>query len=281
MNNEYYLKFRSLKDWENWKTANKEISTHKQAMLSEIESRGYIEPITNIHRDPEVIKINKDLLHETISSEELNSRKRALLVCLFRSLNDNGLWPGRRLRILSADGVSRIALILRGIFPFFWGAEYLPTEADRNNFFPVPHMDLQNIDFSDNQFDAFISGDVFEHVPDLDTCLSEIARVLKPGGILISSFPFSPRTITTVKRAELKEDGEIRHILPPEYHGNPVDVDAGSLVFNLPGWDILDQLRKLGFDDVYFQMIASEKFGILSDGDALGPFVLVAEKSKN
>lgn len=44
--------------------------------------------------------------------------------------------------------------------------------------------------FAAGRFDAVISTQVLEHVADLDQCLSEIARVLKPGGRLVVSAPF-------------------------------------------------------------------------------------------
>lgn len=44
--------------------------------------------------------------------------------------------------------------------------------------------------FKADAFDAVISTQVFEHVDDLDFTLSEIRRVLKPGGKLVASVPF-------------------------------------------------------------------------------------------
>jgi SAM-dependent methyltransferase len=42
--------------------------------------------------------------------------------------------------------------------------------------------------FADKSFDAVLSTDTFEHVMDLDLAFSEIARVLKPGGSLLTRF---------------------------------------------------------------------------------------------
>src|SRR6266705_2323317 len=44
------------------------------------------------------------------------------------------------------------------------------------------------VPFPDRSFDAVLSTDTFEHVMDLDLAFSEIARVLKPGGSLLSKF---------------------------------------------------------------------------------------------
>jgi SAM-dependent methyltransferase len=42
--------------------------------------------------------------------------------------------------------------------------------------------------FADASFDAVLSTDTFEHVMDLDLAFGEIARVLKPGGSLLTRF---------------------------------------------------------------------------------------------
>ncbi len=44
------------------------------------------------------------------------------------------------------------------------------------------------IPFPDHYFDLVISNQVFEHVTNLDACLVEINRVLKPGGKLLCLF---------------------------------------------------------------------------------------------
>src|SRR5262249_22411377 len=42
--------------------------------------------------------------------------------------------------------------------------------------------------FSNASFDAVLSTDTFEHVMDLDLAFAEVARVLKPGGSLLTRF---------------------------------------------------------------------------------------------
>ena len=46
----------------------------------------------------------------------------------------------------------------------------------------------ERLPFPDRTFDAVLSTDTFEHVMDLDLAFSEIARVLKPGGSLLTRF---------------------------------------------------------------------------------------------
>jgi SAM-dependent methyltransferase len=47
------------------------------------------------------------------------------------------------------------------------------------------------IPFPDDFFDVVTNNQVMEHVEDLDAVLSEIARVLRPGGVVLSVFPSS------------------------------------------------------------------------------------------
>jgi hypothetical protein len=101
----------------------------------------------------------------------------------------------------------------------------------------VRSEDLSRLTFGDNEFDVIITQDVFEHLPDPAAAASEIARVLTPGGAHIFTVPIYPRP--TVIRAEVDTQGNIRHLLPSEYHGNPSD-PSGSLVFREWGPDIVD-----------------------------------------
>jgi len=45
------------------------------------------------------------------------------------------------------------------------------------------------VPFPDQSFDLVVNNQVMEHVEDLDATLSEIHRVLKPGGVVLSLFP--------------------------------------------------------------------------------------------
>jgi len=47
----------------------------------------------------------------------------------------------------------------------------------------------KGIDFENNKFDIVFSGEIIEHLYDTDFFISEVKRVLKPGGILIITTP--------------------------------------------------------------------------------------------
>lgn len=53
----------------------------------------------------------------------------------------------------------------------------------------VLKMEQGLIPFDDASFDAVITNQVLEHVPDLELSVREIARVLKPGGKVLALFP--------------------------------------------------------------------------------------------
>jgi len=56
--------------------------------------------------------------------------------------------------------------------------------------------DIQSLPFKDNTYDAVICSEVLEHLESLDNAVSEIVRVLKPGGVLAVSVPrFIPELI--------------------------------------------------------------------------------------
>lgn len=57
----------------------------------------------------------------------------------------------------------------------------------------VIRFDGLSIPFPDDMFDTILCTEVLEHTPEPLTLLAEIERVLKPGGTLIATVPFSPR----------------------------------------------------------------------------------------
>ena len=56
--------------------------------------------------------------------------------------------------------------------------------------------DIKSLPFEDSVYDAVICSEVLEHLESLDDAVSEIVRVLKPGGVLAVSVPrFIPELI--------------------------------------------------------------------------------------
>jgi len=126
----------------------------------------------------------------------------------------------------------------------------------------IRHEDCAALSLPDSSVDIVMSLDVFEHVPDPRQGFREKARVLRPGGVLLMTVPFFPERDATVQRAR-HVDGKLEHLLPPEYHGNPIDPEGGSLVYHDFGWDLLPMIREAGFGDAFAGLYWSLEYGHL------------------
>jgi SAM-dependent methyltransferase len=125
--------------------------------------------------------------------------------------------------------------------------------------------DLQRLTFEDNEFDLFVSLDVFEHVPDPRLAFREIWRTLKPNGVLLSTFPVRKAQVAPVDpRVAFHGDGTITHLKEPEYHGNPVNPD-GSLVTVDYGYEIHQKISEWAPFDVRVYRFNDKEHGILGE----------------
>ncbi len=131
----------------------------------------------------------------------------------------------------------------------------------RNFMQSLNHQDLTKLTYPENSFDFTLSFDCLEHVPNYKMALKEIYRTLKPNGTLLFSVPFDINSKRHLIRATI-EEGKIKHLTKPEYHGNPVS-KTGCLSFYTFGWDILTELRNVGFKDAYLLLYWSEKYAYL------------------
>ena len=100
------------------------------------------------------------------------------------------------------------------VFSEVVGSEYMPDVPVGEERDGVRSEDVTNLTFGE-QFDAVMTFDVLEHVPDYHQALREFARVLKPGGWLIMTVPFNLGSPQTTVRAAIV-DGEILHMETPE-----------------------------------------------------------------
>ncbi len=275
---EIRAEFRSYEEWTAWLARNRSsFEGWRAAVLDDINRYGVAQPITRVQHPPRAITIHPANLRESVAVAGLNSRKRAGLFALELAHRSLPAERRHRTKILGAEAITRVARLLRGAFPHFLGTEYLPTDAEKERHYPIPHLDLMNAAFPDGVFDLFYSGDVLEHVPDLARALGEIARILRPGGIMVSTFPFNPGSEMTLRRAAHDAEGRLIHHHAPEYHGNPMRPSEGSLVFSVPGWDVLDSARRAGFGDAKMMLILSSTFGVVSAPQP-GIFVMSALK---
>lgn len=112
-------------------------------------------------------------------------------------------------------------------------------------------MDIHEIPFDDNQFDVCFCNHVMEHVADDIKAMSEIHRVLKPGGWAILQIPlFHPLPEKTHEDPSITDLGERERIFGQDDH------------VRLYGKDYVDRLRQGGFDakeDWYVKELPAEE----------------------
>jgi SAM-dependent methyltransferase len=198
----------------------------------------------------------------------MNSRVRAGFALAMESVG------GTTAKVYLTEQASPNYVWLKQKFPNAIGSEYTGDSALKGRLRQYLHdlggsgeirsEDVTRLTFPDADLDAVISFDVLEHVPDYRAALSEFARVLKPGGALILTAPFLSQQYETVARARLDVNGEVEHLLPPEYHGDPLEGD-GILCFYHFGWDLLEHTREAGFSRVGMALPWSASLGLLGN----------------
>jgi SAM-dependent methyltransferase len=106
--------------------------------------------------------------------------------------------------------------------------DYTSSDFDERAHRGAVRIDLQDIDLPDASIDVVLTPHVLEHVPDTDRALSELHRVVTPGGRVFLQIPL-------LQAATAPPD-------EPEFHGDDTPV------FWRFGWDLTDRLRAAGFD---------------------------------
>ena len=107
------------------------------------------------------------------------------------------LLGGRGGKVLDVGcGAGRMAAPLLDLGYEFWGVDAAPTmiEECRNRYRDTSRVhlsvaDAHRIEFDDALFDAVICMGVIDRIQNWESAIAEMARVLKPGGTLIVTFP--------------------------------------------------------------------------------------------
>lgn len=192
----------------------------------------------------------------------LNNRMRALLHFMASPLGAK-----RDSAVYITEQTSQLYVRMKEVFPNTTGSEFLRdgTPSGHENARGIRHEDMTSLSFPDQSFDHIVTADVLEHVPDYSRALSECLRCLKPRGSILISVPFVASSESTIVRASLDAAGNITHHLPPEFHGDPLSAE-GVLCYYHFGWDLLDRMRAIGFEDPALRLYWSEEFGYLGGG---------------
>lgn len=202
----------------------------------------------------------------------LNNRMRAAV-----HIFEQGCQPAPQDRIYVTEQTTPMFAALGRRYPHLTGSEYL---SDAVPFGEVSAAGIRNesvcrLTFETSAFEHILSFDVLEHVPQYRQALAEFYRCLRPGGWLVLSVPFTGEA-RTLTRALLQDDGSVRHLVTPEYHGDPLST-AGCLCFYHFGWDLLETMREIGFQNVQSVAYWSRDYGYLGEGRQL---LLLAQKPR-
>ncbi len=134
--------------------------------------------------------------------------------------------------------------------------------VDIGSAFAMRKMDLTKLEFEDNKFDGVICYHVLEHIESDRKAITEIFRVLKPGGWAILQSPidlgrektFDDQTITS-PQDRLKYFGQEDHV---RIYGR----DYAERLKE-PGFDVIEDNYILEFDDKKISQFGLDKDEII------------------
>ena len=197
----------------------------------------------------------------------LNNRMRAT-----KHIFDHICRPHPRASIFIAEQTTPLYTCFKQTFPHIQGSEFLGDSKypgsyhlkmiRKFTFKKIRHEDLTHLSFENGRFDYILAFDVFEHIPQYKKALAECYRCLKEGGILFFSVPFVKTAEKNVIRATISDTGRVTHLLPPEYHGNPLS-PSGLLCYYHFGWELVGELHSVGFQDTKILLYWSRELGYL------------------
>jgi SAM-dependent methyltransferase len=128
--------------------------------------------------------------------------------------------------------------------PHFSSSDYVPGLDPGVTMKGIRSEDLTHLTYPDSSFDLVLTSETLEHVPDLQSALKEIYRVLAPGGRHVFTIPVLPGVPKTFARAVLRANGSIEDRTQRICHPGG---DVGYPVFTEFGADLTDLLEQAGF----------------------------------
>ena len=138
----------------------------------------------------------------------------------------------RKLRVAEINVIDGLHSFVRTL-PFYSGSDFADPSGPAADEPGARSEDLTRLSYADNAFDLVVTSESLEHVPDLHAALSEILRVLAPGGRHVFTVPVLPKTKVTFSRSVVLPDGTIDDRAPRICHpggdwGYPVFTEFGT-----------------------------------------------------
>jgi len=115
-------------------------------------------------------------------------------------------------------------------------ANVVYLSADLDSPLAMERMDLTDIHKPDNTFDAIICIHVLEHVPDDRKAMSELLRIMKPGGWALLQCPVDWQRATTYEDWSITAPADRLRAFGQEDH------------VRVYGCDYVQRLKAVGFD---------------------------------
>jgi SAM-dependent methyltransferase len=186
--------------------------------------------------------INRQRQLAYVLCKALSSIRQKRIHCLRNFVSDSDI----DLAIYNTECTRAIHNNLSGMKNYICSEYYGPQYKSGEMVNGVLHEDLINLSFVDETIDIVLSSDVLEHVPRPYDAHREIWRVLKPKGRHIFTVPFYQTEFLDETRAMHDENGELRLMKEPQYHGDPLRPE-GALVYTIFSLQMLVEMRKIGF----------------------------------
>jgi hypothetical protein len=270
--------FRHLEEFQAlWRQEHRGWAEAVARDLKRMALAGIRDPLSDQPVPPQRIAILDRNCRETIQTDGLVSRQRAQLLVLRGLMAAGELPPLGQMRCYLNEAISGYADYLRQRCPELRCSEYLP-EPHHPLRGVVPHRDVRRLNLPPASMQCLLCNEVLEHVEELPPALSSMAEVLPLGGYLLATVPLAYGQRASIVKAVWRGEGvEPELLMEPEFHGDPVNPSQGSLVYRIPGWELLDQLQAAGFRRSELHLIGSAHYGVLG-AELPYVFVVVAQR---
>lgn len=185
-----------------------------------------------------------------------NSRERFLIQKIFDSFK-----TGQKVLMYEQSGnvFQKVSREIPSVCGFEYPGDRYRGEKEVNG---IRCENICDMNFPDEEFELLAASDVFVLTYDYEKAFAEAYRVLKPGGKLIFTVPFDGNSVETARRAEMTEQGLV-YTADEWSYGNTVEPELPRPVYQVFGWDMLDTLRKCGFQDACGKVYYGLKQGYL------------------